>query len=122
MMREDDFASRRGHLVDLSEEELEKRFWRLAEEIIDPLLDLASTHTSPSIERSVLLRMGFNSLEAKELVSHMEERDLLGHGAGHILYVLAKDEGIDVLEAGRALLHDQLWDRAEERFGGGDLR
>lgn len=116
-MREDDFATRRKHLQGLSEEELEKRFWDLAEELVEPLLALAKTHTSPSIERSVLLRMGFNSLEANELVSRMQERDLLGHGAGHILYRLAQDEDLDVLAAGEALLEDRLWEKVQMRFG-----
>lgn len=117
-MREDDFTIRREHLKDLPEEELEKRFWDLAEKIVHPLLDLAKTHTSPSIERSVLLRMGFNSLEAKELVSRMQEKDLLGHGAGHIIYRVAQDAGLDMKGAGQALLDGRLWEAVEGHFGG----
>lgn len=117
-MRKDDFATRREHLKDLSEEELEKRFWELSQKIIDPLLQLAKTHTSPSIERSVLLRMGFNSLQAKGLVSRMEEKNLLGHGAGNILYQLAYDKKISLEEAGEALLQENLWDQVEKIWGG----
>ena len=62
MHRPDDFQERRKHLEGLSEEELEKRFWDLAEKIVDPLLELAYKNTSPSIERSVLLSMGFSSI------------------------------------------------------------
>ncbi|MCG4581139.1 D-ornithine 4,5-aminomutase subunit OraS, partial [Clostridium cochlearium] len=32
MKREDDFQTRRKHLADLTEEQLEERFWKLAEE------------------------------------------------------------------------------------------
>ena len=46
----------------LTDEELEARFWELAQEVVDPLVELARTHTSPSIERSVLMRMGIDSL------------------------------------------------------------
>jgi len=45
MQRLDDYQDRRKHLKGLSEEELEKRFWELAEKIMDPVLELASkTH------------------------------------------------------------------------------
>ena len=38
---------------------------QLTGQLVDPLLELAKENTSPAIERSVLLRMGFSSLEAK---------------------------------------------------------
>ena len=47
MHRNDDFKIR-THLENLTEE-LEKRFWYLTEKIIDPIIELARTHTSPSI-------------------------------------------------------------------------
>ena len=50
MKRADDFKERRAHLADLSEAELEDRFWSLAEELIEPIIDLAYKNTSPSIE------------------------------------------------------------------------
>ena len=74
MKRADDFQERRKHLEELSEEELELRFWELASELVDPLIDLAEKNTSPSIERSVLLRMGFSSLEAKAVVDGAIDR------------------------------------------------
>jgi D-ornithine 4,5-aminomutase subunit alpha len=63
--RPDDFESRRQHLRKMSDEELHSYFWQLAEKIITPLVEEARTHTTPSIERSVLLRIGFSSIEAK---------------------------------------------------------
>ena len=69
MERADDFAARRAHLKDLTEEQLEARFWELAGRLMDPLVETARTHTSPSIERSVLLRMGFSSVEAAAVVA-----------------------------------------------------
>ncbi len=98
--REDDFAQRRQHLTDLSEQELEERFWQLAEEIVDPIMDLARDHTSPSIERSVLIRMGFNSVDAKAIVKKINEADLLGKGAGHVILKLAEKEDMEIKEAG----------------------
>ena len=81
MKRADDFQQRRAHLANLSDEELQARFWEMAEKIVDPLLDLGKKNTTPSIERSVLLRMGFSSLEAKAIVDKTMDRGLMGKGA-----------------------------------------
>ena len=45
----------------------------LTQEIVDPLVELARTHTSPSIERSVLMRMGIDTPTAgKVLIDGVE--------------------------------------------------
>lgn len=62
MKRDDDYQVRRQSVANLSDKELEQRFWQLAEQIVDPLLKLGYENTSPAIERSVLLRMGFSSI------------------------------------------------------------
>ena len=102
--REDDFETRRKHLQALPNEELHTRFWGLVDKIVEPLIEEARTHTTPSIERSVLLRMGFSSIEAKALVEQMHQRSLLGHGAGRLVLELAKAKETPVREAGIALL------------------
>ena len=107
--RADDFAARREHLRGLSDAELHQRFWELVERIVAPLVEEARTHTTPSIERSVLLRMGFSSLEAQALVRRMGERGLLGHGAGRLVLELARSRGIAVRDAGMALLDGRYW-------------
>lgn len=119
MVRKDDFQERRKHLSSLSEEELEERFWNLAEEIVDPLIELARTHTSPSIERSVLLRMGFSSREAKIIVDRILEKGLIRKGAGHIVYKLARSENIGIREAGLELINGNMWDKVDSLFSGG---
>ena len=108
--REDDFAARRERLRGLSDEELHARFWSLVEQIVAPLVEEARTHTSPSIERSVLLRMGFSSLEAKALVAAFHAQGLLGHGAGRLVLELARRKGLSVREAGTALLDRHHWE------------
>ena len=108
--RPDDFASRRKHLQAMSDDELHACFWNLAEKIVEPLIEEARTHTTPSIERSVLLRMGFSSVETKQLVEQMNQRQLLGHGAGRLVLELAKNKGITVRQAGEALLEDRYWE------------
>lgn len=118
MKREDDFASRREHLRALSDEELSARFWALTEEMVDPLLKLGYENTSPAIERSVLLRMGFSSIEAKSIVDGCMEHSLLGHGAGNVVYKLAKARNTDVRSAGLALIENDLFDEAAKLFGG----
>jgi D-ornithine 4,5-aminomutase subunit alpha len=108
MRRDDDFAPRRAHLADLSDEALHRRFWELAERIVAPVLEEARTHTSASIERSVLLRMGFSSLEAKAIVDRLAARKQLGHGAGRMVLELSRRQGIAVREAGLAVAAGEL--------------
>ncbi len=108
--RPDDFAKRRARLKDMSDEDLHNYFWQLVEKIVEPLVAEARTHTTPSIERSVLLRMGFSSIEAGNLVAMMQERNLLGHGAGRLVLELAKARRIAPREAGDALLAGRFWE------------
>ena len=110
LKREDDFQNRRKHLENLSDDELHARFWELMEKIVDPLIDLAKTHTSPSVERSVLLRMGFSSIEAKPLVEMAIDRGLIGKGVGHLVYRAAKNNGVSIRRAGLGMLEGQYWD------------
>ncbi|GKX29336.1 ornithine aminomutase [Vallitalea longa] len=121
--RLDDYESRRKHLENLSEEELEERFWELAEKIVDPMIEMAKNNTSPSIERSVLLRMGFSSIESKAIVSTLMEKKkhLVGKGAGHLVYRTARDKDISIREAGLRLANndEELWAHLEQVFGGG---
>lgn len=107
--RPDDFEVRRQHLKALSDTELQERFWTLVDQIVAPLIEEARTHTTPSIERSVLLRMGFSSLEAGQLVERMQARGLLGEGAGRLVLELAKAQGITLREAGSGLLAGRYW-------------
>lgn len=108
--RPDDFEVRREHLRALSDDELHDRFWKLANQIVAPLVAQARTHTTPAIERSVLLRMGFSGGEARQLVERMDARDLLGHGAGRLVLELAQDNDLTVREAGLALIEGRHWE------------
>jgi len=118
--REDDFEKRRAHLANLSDEELKQRFWELAEKVVDPLLELARTHTTPAIERSVLLRMGFSSIEAKPLVEGAIDRGLIGKGVGHIVYRISKEKNIPLRQAGLEMIEGKHWDDAVKIFKGGN--
>ncbi len=108
--RKDDFDSRREHLKNMSDEQLHDHFWSLVDRMVQPLVEEARTHTSPSIERSVLLRMGFSSLETKPLVNLMLEKGLLGRGAGKLVLDLAQKKGISVREAGLGLMDGRYWE------------
>ena len=116
MKRADDFQERREHLKSLSDAELEQIFWELAEKIVDPMLDLAHKNTTPSIERSVLLRMGFSSIEAKAIVEGVMDRGLMGKGAGHVVFKLAKANQADIRETGLKLIGGEGWDQAAALF------
>jgi D-ornithine 4,5-aminomutase subunit alpha len=117
LKRADDFNERRVHLANLSDQELYDRFWELAGKIVDPLLELGKKNTTPSVERSVLLRMGFSSLEAKPLVDGAMDRNLMRKGVGHIVYRVAKDKNLSIREAGLSMIEGKYWDYALEVFG-----
>ena len=110
MVREDDFQKRREHLKNMSEEELINYFWQLTEKIVDPLVELSKTHTSPSIERSVLLRMGFSSIESKNIVRYMVENNLLLHGAGKVVLIYSELKKKNYLEASKDLSEGIGWE------------
>lgn len=111
MRREDDFNTRREHLKNLTDEELYNRFWSLTEQIVKPMVDLAYKHTSPAVERSVLLRMGFSSLEAGSLVKEGTKWNLLGKGLGNVVLTYAKLKNVPYLEAGEELSRGIGWEK-----------
>lgn len=114
--REDDFTERRKHLQNLSDQEIHDKFWGLAHQIMQPMLELGKKNTTPSIERSVLLRMGFSSLEAKPIIEGVLDRGLISKGAGHVVYKLAKEKDISIREAGLMLVNGEGWDEVVSLF------
>jgi hypothetical protein len=117
MKRTDDYDSRRAHLAKMSDEELQAYFWKLADQLTDPLLKLGYENSSPAVERSVLLRMGFSSLEVKPIVDTAMEKNLIAHGAGNIVYKVAQAQNMSARDAGVALSKGELWDVAQKLFG-----
>jgi D-ornithine 4,5-aminomutase subunit alpha len=101
------FEKRREELKKMSDAELKARFWQLCDQAIAPIVDLSKTHTSPSIERSVLLRMGIDSISSHGVVNHVHEAGLLGKGAGHVVLKLAQKNGTDVRTAAAAILENK---------------
>lgn len=87
---------------------LRDRFWELTHELVGPLVRLAEEHTTPSIERSVLLRMGLDSVQAGELVDLAVREGWLGDGVGKVLRDHADKNGISLSAA-----HAELMNRAE---------
>ena len=100
------FEERREALAKLSDEELKVRFWKLTNEVVAPIVDLARSHTSPSIERSVLLRMGIDSVSSQGVVKRIHDAGLLGKGAGHVVLKVSRKTGTDVRAAAQAILDD----------------
>lgn len=119
MSNELTFEEARKHLQELTDDELKQRFWQLAEEVVEPMLEMGRKYTSPSIERSVLLRMGFSSIEATEIVNQVLAHELIGKGAGHIVYRIAKENNLDIREAGQKLAKGEFWDQVDTMFKGG---
>ena len=118
LKREDDFKKRSQHLKGMSDEQLKNRFWELAEKIVDPLLALGKENTTPSIERSVLLRMGFSSVEAMAMVNGVIANGLIEHGVGHVVYKLSKSKNISIREAGLKLYNNECWADVAALFKG----
>ena len=118
MSSEDTYLQIRGHLAELSDEQLEARFWELAKQVVDPLVELARGHTSPSIERSVLMRMGVDSPTCMAVVGACGKRGLLGHGAGHVVLHCGTTWGCPAPEAARRLAAGEGWDVVAQKWGG----
>ena len=100
------FEKRRAELDKLSDAELKERFWKLCGQVIDPIVDLARTHTSPSIERAVLLRMGIDSVSTHAVGTRVLEAGLLGKGAGQVILKVAEKRGTDLRGAAQAIIED----------------
>lgn len=116
MKRADDYEKRRQHLANLTDAELEQRFWELAEKVVDPLLELGKKNTTPAIERSILLRMGFSSIEVKPIIEGVMNKGLMRKGAGNVVWRLSKKLGVSVREAGLALADGKHWDLVDSLF------
>ena len=119
MKRADDFEQRRQHIANLTDEELYNRFWELTAQVVDPLLELGRKNTTPSVERSVLLRMGVSSLDTQKIVEGCMDRGLMGHGAGHVVYKISKAKDISIREASEKLAAGDYGDEAVDLFTGG---
>jgi len=120
MVREDTFEHAHQYLSGLTDEELQMRFWHLTEEIVEPLVELARTHTSPSIERSVLMRMGIDTPTCVAVVAECEKRGLLGHGAGHVVLVVMQAFETGAPAAARRLADGDpdAWAIVDAKWGG----
>lgn len=100
------FEKRREVLSKMSDQQLKDRFWELCNQVVQPIVELGKTHTSPSIERAVLLRMGVDSVTTHGVVTRINEAGLLGKGAGHVLLKLSQKTGKDIRGAAQAVLDD----------------
>ena len=100
------FEQRRRDDAALSDEALKDRFWELCDQLVEPIVELARTHTSPSIERSVLLRMGIDSRTTHGVVDAVHAAGLLGKGAGHVVLKVAERDGLPIRAAAAAIATD----------------
>ncbi len=114
--RADNFEEKRAHLKNLSDEQLKARFWELIGEVVDPLLDLAKENTTVSVERSVLLRMGFSSIEVAKIVENVQNAGMLKYGAGHVVYLASKLNGVSVRDAGLAVAQGKYLEQVKHEL------
>lgn len=101
------FERRQAELKKMSDAELKDRFWKLCNQVVEPIAGMAKTHTSPSIERSVLLRMGIDSVSTHAVVTRVMEAGLLGKGAGHVVLKVSQKTGKDIRGAAQAIIDDK---------------
>ncbi len=114
--RKDDYSTRRKQLKTMSDQELKEYFYKLSEQIVQPLIEQGYKNTSPSIERSVLLRMGFSSIQAKAIVNILHEHDLLRKGAGHCVFKVSKEKAQDIIQSGIEIQEGKHIDFLKEVF------
>ena len=101
------YEKRLAELHKLSDEELKNRFWELCNKIVEPMVEYGKNYTSPSIERSVLLRMGIDSLTTQTLVKKINEAGLLGKGAGHLMFPTQQDWQFPLAASNNCLLQEK---------------
>lgn len=102
------FEKRQLELKQMSDEDLKAHFWDLCNQVVEPIVQLARTHTSPSIERSVLLRMGIDSISAHAVVALVMEAGLLSKGAGNVVYRVAQKFETSIPAAADLLLTQDI--------------
>ncbi|MDN5279458.1 MAG: D-ornithine 4,5-aminomutase subunit alpha [Clostridiales bacterium] len=101
------FEARRQELKKMGDDELKQRFWELCKKVVEPMTEYGSKYTSPSIERSVLLRMGIDSPTSQGAVVAINEAGLLGKGAGHVVLKVAKNLNLEIREAAKKISEDK---------------
>ncbi|PKL39448.1 MAG: ornithine aminomutase [Candidatus Riflebacteria bacterium HGW-Riflebacteria-1] len=101
------FEVRRQQLEKMSDEQLKNRFWELCNQIVEPMVDYGKKYTSQSIERSVLLRMGIDSVTSQGVVSRINEAGLLGKGAGHVVLKVSQKHKVDLRAAAKRINEDK---------------
>ena len=97
MKRADDFAERRKHIANLTDQELYDRFWALTEQVVAPLLELGRRNTQKIVEGCM-------------------DHSLMSHGAGHVVYKLSREKNLSIPEAGHLLAQGKYWDEAAALF------
>lgn len=106
MERVQKYEKRLQELKSMSDEQLKARFWELCDQMVEPMVDYGKKYTSMSIERSVLLRMGVDSVTSQGVVSKINEAGLLGRGAGHVVLKLSQQKKLEIREAAALINKD----------------
>jgi D-ornithine 4,5-aminomutase subunit alpha len=101
------YEARRQQLEQMTDDELKSRFWQLCHQVVEPMVNYGRKFTSPSVERSVLLRMGIDSQTSQAVVIKIHEAGLLGKGAGHVVLKIAKNLDINIRDAAQKITEDQ---------------
>lgn len=101
------FETRRQQLEKMNDEQLKTRFWELCNQMTEPMIEYGQKYTSQSIERSILLRMGIDSVTSQGVVNKINEAGMLGKGAGHVVLKLSQKLGTDIRAAAKRINEDK---------------
>lgn len=104
--RQNNFEARQKELMKLTDQELKDKFWQLCNKAVEPMVESGKKYTSPSIERSILLRMGIDSVSSQAIVSRIKEAGLLKKGAGNVVLKVSKKLDTSILDAGQKIIND----------------
>lgn len=64
--------------------------------------------------------MGFSSIDAKGIVDILSDNNLLQKGAGHSVFILARDKNIHIEKAGNLIQNGEEIDYLKEYFKAND--
>ena len=108
----------RDRPADLADEHIHKEFWKSGQSSDDSLSDFAHTCTSPHVECSSLVAMGFSDDEAQAIIKGAIKYRIICKGCSHVVLELRRARGIGLREAGLLLAagDESAWTEAAARY------
>lgn len=116
MKRADDFAERRKHIANLTDQELYDRFWALIRAGGCPAAGAGPQEYHPLGRACRAAADGHLLSGNPEDCGGLYGHSLMSHGAGHVVYKLSREKNLSIPEAGHLLAQGKYWDEAAALF------